>query len=173
MENVLFQYNPWWENRFNTTDLIDRNKYLTVLKDNMANKHIIFLTGLRRVGKTSLMKLLIRHLLKEGIANNKILYLSLDDYILKKSNLFEMLDEFRKIFKLKYDDYFYLFLDEVTYQPDYHQQLKNIYDRFNLKIFATSSSSSLLKDQKALLTGRSITYEVSPLDFSEYKLFKN
>ena len=78
----------------------------------------------------------------------------------------------KKIHKITFEEKIYVFFDEITYQENYHQQLKNLYDKFNIKIFATSSSSSLLRDKKAFLTGRSITLEVKPLDFEEYKLFK-
>jgi predicted AAA+ superfamily ATPase len=67
----------------------------------------------------------------------------------------------------------YLFLDEITFSVDYEQQLKNLYDSGNVKIFASSSSASLLKSQSGLLTGRSITFEVLPLNYSEYLGFKN
>lgn len=172
MENLLYQYNPWWDEDYKLHDIIERTRYIKFLKDNIDNKHIIFLTGLRRVGKTTLMKIVIKELLDHNIDKKKILYVSVDDYLLCKNNIFEILDEYRKIHKLKVDEKIYLFLDEITYQKDYHQQLKNLYDKYNIKIFATSSSSSLLKDKKAFLTGRSITIEVKPLDFEEYKVFK-
>ncbi len=172
MENLLYQYNPWWEEEYKLKDIIERTQYLKLLKENIKNKYIVFLTGLRRVGKTTLIKMIIKELLNRNIDKKKILYISVDDYLLHQKNIFEILDEYRKIHKLKVDEEIYLFLDEITYQKDYHQQLKNLYDKTNIKIFATSSSSSLLKDKKAFLTGRSIIIEVKPLDFEEYKIFK-
>ena len=172
MDDLLYQYNPWWEEDYNLTNIIERNKYLNVLKHNIDTKQIIFLTGLRRVGKTTLMKLLIKELLSKGINKKYILYVSVDDYLLQHKNLFDILDEYKKLHKLRVDEKIYVFFDEITYQKDYHQQLKNLYDKFNIKIFATSSSSSLLRDKKAFLTGRSLTVEINPLDFEEYKLFK-
>ena len=80
MDELLYQYNPWWEGEYNLTHVIEREKYLHVLKENIENKHIIFLTGLRRVGKTTLMKLVIKHLLVKGIESKYILYVSVDDY---------------------------------------------------------------------------------------------
>lgn len=172
MERILIQYNPWWENAFELQGIIERPSYLDILKENLNNDFIIFLTGLRRVGKTTLMKLIIKSLINEGINNKRILYVSLDDYLLKNTNLFEILDEFRKLHKIKYEEKIWIFLDEITYMHDYHQQLKNIHDRMNTKVFASSSSSSLLKDKKAFLTGRAKTIEINPMDFEEYKTFK-
>jgi uncharacterized protein len=172
MDELLYQYNPWWEEEYNLTHVIEREKYLHVLKENIENKHIIFLTGLRRVGKTTLMKLVIKHLLVKRIESKYILYVSVDDYLLKDTTLLEIISEHKKIHKIRTEEKLYVFFDEITYISDYHQQLKNLYDKFDLKVFATSSSSSLLRDKKANLTGRSITLEVEPLDFEEYKLFK-
>lgn len=172
MEELLFQYNPWWEEDYSQKNIIDRPLYTGHLKRQIETKYIVFLTGIRRVGKTTLMKILITHLLKTGVEGRNILYVSLDDYLLLHKNIFDVLEEYRKIHKLKIEEKIFIFLDEITYQENFHQQLKTLYDRENIKIFATSSSSSLLKDKKAFLTGRSVIQEINPLDFTEYKSFR-
>ncbi|WP_020614769.1 ATP-binding protein [Sediminispirochaeta bajacaliforniensis] len=172
IQELLFQYNPWWVGTFSTEGFINRTSYFEKLKKQIDSKPIIFLTGLRRVGKTTLMKILIDYMTKSGIDRNHIFYVSLDDYSLSKMLLSEILIEYRKIHKLSFDEKIYVFFDEITYKDDYHQQLKNIYDNQNVKLFVTSSSSSLLRDKKAFLTGRALTYEVKPLDFNEYLKFK-
>ncbi len=172
MEDLLYQYNPWWEDDFDLKNIFVRSQYINFLKANIENKHIIFFTGLRRVGKTTLIKIIIKELLNQKVDKKNILYVSVDDYLLHNKSLFDILDEYKKIHKIRVEEKIYVFFDEITYQRDYHQQLKNLYDKYNVKIFATSSSSSLLRDKKAFLTGRSIILEVKPLDFEEYKLFK-
>jgi len=52
-------------------------------------------------------------------------------------------------------------------------QLKNLYDAHKVKIYASSSSSTILRSKTAYLTGRNIILEVLPLDFEEYLKFKN
>src|SRR5690606_6248626 len=64
-------------------------------------------------------------------------------------------------------------LDEITYKENFRLQLKNLYDKGNAKVFASSSSASALRDQKGLLTGRERIFEVNPLNFKEYLLFSN
>lgn len=172
MKELLYQYNPWWEEDYKLENIIMRENYMHFLKAHIETRQIIFLTGLRRVGKTTLMKLLIKELLSKGIESRNILYISVDDYLLKDKSLQDILDEHRKIHKLKVEEKLYVFFDEITYIANYHQQLKNLYDKYDLKIYATSSSSSLLRDKQAYLTGRSVTLEVKPLDFEEYKIFK-
>jgi len=63
MEQVFYRYNPWWENNNTLLDnLLDRTESFEFILPNITNKQVIFLTGLRRIGKTSLMKLCIKGL---------------------------------------------------------------------------------------------------------------
>jgi len=99
------------------------------------------------------MKLIIKELIRKGISSKYILYISLDDYLFHQNSIIEIINEYRKLHKLKVEEKIYLFLDEVTYKDNFHIQLKNIYDSQNTKIFAASSSASMLRDKKASLTG--------------------
>ncbi len=173
MKELLYQYNPWWEETFRNENAKPREKYLSELRSYLDFKQIVILTGLRRVGKTTLMKLIIEELITKGVPHRHILYVSLDDYLLHKNSIIEIVNEFRKIHKIKIEEKIYLFLDEVTYKEDFHIQLKNIYDSQNTKIFVASSSASMLRDKKASLTGRAITLEIKPLDLEEYLFFKD
>ncbi|PJB14568.1 MAG: AAA family ATPase [Flavobacteriales bacterium CG_4_9_14_3_um_filter_32_8] len=175
MEKELYRYNPWWENNTNLlTNLLDRNESFEFLLPNITNKQIVFLTGLRRIGKTSLMKLCIKYLINEKKINPiHILYVSMDDFLLLGKTIIEIVEGFKMLHKIKNEQPIYLFLDEITFVDDYELQLKNLYDKGNSKIFASSSSASLLHKQKGYLTGRSITFEVLPLSFEMYLRFKN
>ena len=171
MKDLLYQYNPWWEEAVKNENVKPREKYLRELRKYLNFKQIVILTGLRRVGKTTLMKLIIEELIAKGIDSKHVLYVSLDDYLLHKNNIIEIINEFRKVHKIKIEEKIYLFLDEVTYKKDFHVQLKNIYDSQNTKIFVASSSASMLRDKKASLTGRAIPLEIKPLDLEEYLFF--
>jgi len=171
MKDLLYQYNPWWEEPFKNENIKPREKYLKELRRYFDFRQIVILTGLRRVGKTTLMKLIIEELIDKGVEPKRILYVSLDDYLLHKNNILEIINEFRKVHKIKIEGKIYLFLDEVTYKDGFHVQLKNIYDSQNTKLFVASSSAAILRDKKASLTGRAITIEVKPLDLKEYLFF--
>ena len=173
MEDILYQYNPWWEEVVVNPDVKPRERYLGRLRNYLHNKQIITLTGLRRVGKTTLMKLIVGELIKSGILPRHIFYVSLDDYLLQRHSIIQIVDEFRTLHKLRREEKIYLFLDEVTYKEEFHIQLKNIYDSQNAKIFAASSSASMLRDKKAGLTGRAIALEIKPLSLDEYLFFKD
>ena len=172
MEAILYKSNPWWENDF-IFEGYEREHYLTQLHEVLTNSDIVFLTGLRRVGKSSLMKNFIAQLIQNyHIDPKEIFYISLDLYVLDGYSIGEIVNEYRKIHKLSSSQKIYLFLDEVTSKENYQQELKNFYDLENMKIFASSSSASLLKDTNAYLTGRERTIEVMPLNFKEYLQFK-
>jgi uncharacterized protein len=173
MEELFYEFNPWWEEGYKLIG-IKRNRYLSFLESNFNNKDVILLTGLRRVGKSTLLKQLIFSLINDhNIDVKKILYLSLDSFSFRDKSISDLVREFRKINNLKINEKVYLFFDEVTYKDSFKEELKNLYDLGNSKIFATSSSANKLIDKKALLTGRSRVLEVKPLDFQEFLLFRN
>lgn len=174
MEQLLFRFNPWWEEEHFTGGLIEREKTRKLLTQQLDNKQVVFITGLRRIGKSSLMKLLISYLIeKKGVDKRHVLYVSLDNYLLAKNNILEIVEQFMKIQKIKFGEKLYLFFDEITHKADFEIQLKNLYDSYNAKIFASSSSAGLMKKRKELLTGRHTTFELMPLDFEEYLHFKH
>lgn len=173
MEDILYRYNPWWEGGFDLKGAIERPAGLDFLTRNFSSPGVVFLSGLRRVGKTTLLKLFIKNLIdSKKVTAEKIFYVSLDDYLLSKKSIIEIVQEYRKTHKLSYKEKVVLFLDEVAFKDDFELQLKNLYDSQAVKIYASSSSASILKSKKAYLTGRNMVYEVSPLNFSEYLEFK-
>jgi hypothetical protein len=174
MEEILYRYNPWWEAKFSLPGIIERPAILNLMKKHFASSQIVFLTGLRRVGKTTLFKLFIKHLIeKEKINPSRIFYVSLDDYLLAKKSILEIVEEFRKTQKIRFREKVFLFLDEIGYRENFELQLKNLYDSQNVKIYASSSSATVMRSKKSYLTGRNIIVEVLPLDFKEYLKFKN
>lgn len=172
MDDLLYQYNPWWEGHLDATGVRPRPAQLRKITSLISQKRAVFLTGLRRVGKTTLVKLLANKLIHDGIDSHTILYVSMDDYLLHGASIVDIVSAFRRIHKLSVDQSVFLLFDEITYKPDYPQQLKNLIDRERVTVLATSSSSSLFRDQRAFLTGRSATIEIQPLTLAEYLDFK-
>lgn len=171
LQEELYNFNPWWEEEYKP-DLIPREKFLNHFRTSESRKEIVIITGLRRVGKSSLMKLFIQELANR-IAPNKIFYVSLDSIAIENYSVHYLVREFRKIHQLKRSEKIYLFFDEAAYRENINQELKSLYDNENVKIYVSSSSAAILRDKKALLTGRTKIIEVLPLDFYEYLKFKN
>lgn len=167
----LYRQNPWWEEP-PSFDFIERAFYLDLLKGQLEKKDIVFVVGLRRVGKTTLFRMLVEYLLS-AVTPENILYVTLDSYNLGDSSVHDILEEYRKEHKLKRSEKIFLFLDEITYKDDFSRELKNLYDLENIKIFAGSSSSASIVGKKSYLTGRSRMVEILPLNFEEFLLFKN
>ena len=174
MEELFYRYNPWWEDEFRLSGVVERLIPLQRLEQSLNKKEVVFITGLRRVGKSTLMKLLIKKMIEaHSVKPEHIFYISLDDYRLTRKTILEIVEEYRRVHSLSFRQKVYLFFDEVTYHKDYEQQLKNLFDSQNVKIFASSSSASILKSKKPFLTGRNVLIEVLPLNFREYLQFKN
>lgn len=174
LEHIFYQYNPWWEAAFSLESIIKREKVLSTLYPLLEKPDIVMLTGLRRVGKTITMKCLIEYLIShKKVPSSHCLYIRMDDYQLSPLSLLDVIDAYRQTMRISVREQCYVFFDEITYIPDFQRQLKNIYDRGNVKCIVSSSSSSVLKDDSAYLTGRKRIVEINPLDFDEYLQFKN
>ncbi len=171
MLSFLYRFNPWWDGDFPFSFIV-RERYLKRLKRLLNTKDVVYITGLRRSGKTTIMKMLIKELLDSGIAPGRVFYVSLDFYGIEGMSIIDIVEEFMKIQKISFSEKSYLFLDEVAYKENFAVQLKNLYDLYNVKVFASSSSSSILRLGKSFLTGRERVIEVMPLDFLEYLSFK-
>ena len=143
MEQILYRYNPWWEKEFKIEKFFARPEVFKNLADNLSGRQVVILTGLRRVGKTTLMKQMVDYLINEKKVDPRLIfYASLDDYLLADKNLLEIIEAYRKIHKLSFSKKVFLFLDEITYQKNFAIQLKNIYDQQNAKLYVSSSSAS-------------------------------
>jgi len=145
---------------------------LNVLFENIDNDKIIGLIGSRQVGKSSVLYLLIRHLLRERkISANDIFYFNLDD--LKLHELFQNIPDFLNFIGKSSQKRRYIFIDEAQRLSNPGLFLKEIYDlKFNLKIFFTGSSHLELKSKtREYLVGRARTFELQRLSFQEYLQF--
>lgn len=171
METELYKQNPWWEGKFEI-DSVSREEYLTKLIQNLDNREILFLTGLRRVGKTTIIKQLIAKLLDKKIVPSDILYVSLDSFNLAEFSINEIMKKYREIHKKSVREKVYLFFDEVVEKDNFEQELKSLYDSENVKIICSSSKATLMMDKRAYLTGRTKTIEILPLTFQEFLFFK-
>jgi len=145
---------------------------LNVLFENIDNDKIIGIIGSRQVGKSSVLYLLIRHLLQERkISANDIFYFNLDD--LKLHELFQNIPDFLNFIGKSSQKRRYIFIDEAQRLSNPGLFLKEIYDlKFNLKIFFTGSSHLELKSKtREYLVGRARTFELQRLSFQEYLQF--
>jgi len=169
MIEILKKWNPW-EKDIDTG--IKRKSYLKKIYPYMERKEVLVLKGIRRCGKSTMVKQIISVLIKEGIDKKQVLYLNLEEYAfadnLKISLFDEVLESYKEYSKNKKRVYF--FIDEVQKIPSWEKWIRTKYDlNENIKFVITGSSASLLsKELSTLLTGRNISFTIMPLSFNEY-----
>ena len=158
----------FWQKTIEKDELKDRSLVKTI---DYKSKEIIDLIGPRRSGKSSILKLIIKYL---NLKNN-YLFINFEDPFFIENNKPHIIEEFISVFK----EYFnpelkYLFLDEIQEIEQWESAVRKLRDSEEFKIFITGSSSSLLSGEiSTLLTGRHLSYQVFPLSFSEFLIFKN
>ncbi len=173
----LVGFNPWWESGKVSDELLKpfrRLKFDTYF-DSLKDKRILCITGLRRVGKTTLMYQLIQELLKETDPKN-ILYVSFDNVELKsmQNPVKKVLEAYIELQNKDLEEgKFFVFFDEIHYCKDWSFELKNYFDqKYPIKfIISGSSSTSLYKLSSESLVGRITISPLYPFSFKEYQLF--
>jgi len=180
--DILTKQNPWWIRRNAIEEDEDIKKWksgkrrwvpeiLEKIELRPFSLHFIF--GPRQVGKTTLLKLLIMKLLKEGIDEKRIFYFRCD-----KLSDFKELDEviktyleFRETYGIKNS---FIFLDEITFPREWFRTIKFYVDTGDFKrdvLILTGSLSMHLKREVELFPGRrgfGKNYTMLPLSFREF-----
>lgn len=137
---------------------------------------VVTLAGIRRSGKTFILYETMRRLEAQGIDRRRLIYLNFEDDRLlpiRSRELDLILRSHEELYPQVVGQRKYLFLDEVQNVPTWETYVRRLHDTENVQIFVTGSSSHLLTRELATaLRGRSISYEVFPLSFAEFLLFK-
>ena len=126
------------------------------------------ITGIKRCGKTFLLRTIIEELKEKGVSDKDIIYIRLDVPPYNNLTLSEQLDNLIKE-SITDHDFKYLFIDEVQNVKDFEKVIDGYRALGNMSIFITGSNSYLLSGELVTkLTGRKIEIEVFPLNFYEY-----
>lgn len=170
---VLESWNFW--NKNIDTGII-RENYLKRLLDLAATKQIVAITGIRRSGKSTLMKQFIKKLIEQGEDKRSFLYINFEEP--KFSDLLS-LDFLQKIYEayieiLKPNSTPYILLDEVHRVPKWEKFVRGLHEKKEAQIIVSGSTSQLLsKEIGSLLTGRWVNLNVNPLNLLEFLNFNN
>lgn len=166
---MLEVFNPWWKSGEVSTELAPdykRRAFEEVMRL-LPARQVTVISGLRRVGKSTLMHQAIRQLLEKTPAAS-ILYFSFDE---RADSILDVLEGYQKLAGVDWrGEKCFLFLDEIQKLGNWSNKLKIIYDRFhNLKITVSGSSSfQLEREARANLAGRHFSVSVDPLEFREF-----
>lgn len=152
---------------------LERNSYLNKLIEFKDTEFIKVITGVRRSGKSSILRLFEQHLLSSNIDKSQIIFINFEhpdfqNYLDDKS-LYEYL--------LKYTTenkkYYFLF-DEIQEVDSWQKLINGLRLKFECDIYITGSNANLLSGElSTYLSGRYVEIKVMPLSFKEFLVFKN
>lgn len=148
--------------------MIQRKAYLNQLKSWKDQNIIKVITGIRRSGKSTLLKMFREELLREGVDPSQIISINFEEME------YEDLLDYKKLYAYIKDNVtdgkmLYLFLDEIQNVPFYEKVVDSFHVKENIDIYITDSNSYLFSGQLATyLSGRYIEISILPLSFKEF-----
>jgi len=178
--DVLYEYNPWWKSsEFHIPKY--RTKWFDSLASAMDSQNIEIVYGPRQVGKTVLMKQVVKHLIEhEHVSPHNIMYISMDhtsiDMICPEP-VKDIIDVYSTFVKPSGSEKAYIFLDEIQTIANWSNYLKQFHDLQSPLKFTVSGSSGteIEKGGSESLIGRSrlrLMLQWKFADYVNYSLFK-
>lgn len=147
---------------------IDRDNYLSILKNFKDQQIIKVISGIRRCGKSTLLEIYQDYLINNGVSKNQIISINFEnaDYeeLQDRKKLYEYIKS--KLVKGKKT---YIFLDEIQNVYEFEKTVNSLFINKEVDLYITGSNAYLLSSELAtLLTGRYIEIKMLPLSFKEY-----
>lgn len=148
--------------------MVQRSQYMDKIKKLRDRQVIKVVTGVRRCGKSTLLKQFQKYLLESGVTSEQIIDINFEDV----NN--EFLLDYHKLHdyvtgRLQSGRITYIFLDEVQNVTDFQKAVDSLYIRENTDIYITGSNAHMLSGELAtLLSGRYVEIPMLPLSFAEY-----
>lgn len=171
--NILKDWNFWNDVPRET---YTRKSYEVEVTKKAATKEILFIKGVRRSGKSTLLLNHIKSLLASGVPKEQILFINLEDPRFATNLTLQLLDAIKESYKyyINPKEKPYIFLDEIQNIDNFEKWLVKEYELKTSYLFATGSNSKLLsREIGSSLSGRYLDVLVYPLSFKEFLSFKN
>lgn len=161
--------NRHWNEGFFYSYPFERKLFSTLVQT-LQQKFILSCIGLRRTGKTTLLKQLIDHLIQQKVPRHHLFYYTFDD----PAELEEVVNEFLKASSLSLGAQpLYFFLDEIQKLDNWQNKVKIFYDHYpNIKFIVSGSSSLFIRKGAESLAGRLQEFILHPLSFEEFLRYK-
>ena len=152
--------------------LKNRDIYLDKLISFQDTEPVKIITGIRRCGKSSLLKLMIQHLKNHGIKDNQIIEMNFESHDFKNMSSDDVYDYVKNHKNTK--NRTYLFFDEIQRISGWEEAVNSFRVDFDCDIYITGSNSYLLSSEySTYLSGRYIELKMLPLSFSEFLYFND
>lgn len=152
--------------------MINRNIYIERLRLFIGKPHIKIITGIRRSGKSTVLKLLTEELIKTEVKASEIIYLNFESFanshLTSAKSLYEDVKK-----KIKTSKKYYLLLDEIQEVHQWEKAVNSFLADFDVDIYITGSNSHLLSSElSTFLAGRYVEIPIYTLSFDEFLDFK-
>jgi len=176
IKSYIRKANPWWDEDYKFDfSYKEREAYKEIAKY-LPQRQIVALTGLRRVGKTTLMLKVIKEKIKQGFPRKNIFYFSFDEF--SNIRIMDLVDIYGELIaKMNKSEKYIFVLDEVQKIKSWSEQIKVIYDLnldLNLKFIVSGSESLFIrKKSRESLAGRIYEFRINPMTFKEFLDFKD
>ncbi|MCK5278558.1 MAG: ATP-binding protein [Cyclobacteriaceae bacterium] len=169
--------NNFWDDNLPDNGHI-RKEYLIRINDFIGSKLIKVLTGQRRVGKSYILRQIIRNLTDTGIKPENIFYLNKEFTDFDDVTNYKELEDLISLYKQKLNPKgkIYIFIDEIQYINSWEKLINSYSQNYvdDYELFITGSNSQLLSGELAsLLSGRYIQFLILPFSYYEYIEIKN
>ena len=153
--------------------MIERKEYLDELRSWKHEQVIKVVTGIRRCGKSTLLRQYQKELLDNGVLPEQIISVNFEEleyeHLLDYKVLYQYIKE-----RLCQDKMTYIFLDEIQKVESFEKVVDSLYVKENTDIYITGSNAYMLSgDLATLLTGRYVEISMLPFSFKEYMNFSN
>lgn len=153
--------------------MIERPMYIERIMAYVDTPFVKILTGVRRCGKSTILKMIMEKLQTERqVAQEQIVSYRFDSMEYDDMTAKQMYTELKA--HLVADKKTYLFLDEVQEVKGWEKVVNSLASDFNVDIYVTGSNSRMMSSEiSTYLTGRYIAFHIYTLSFAEYLLFKS
>ena len=137
---------------------------------------IISLLGPRRAGKTYCLFFIMQQLHK-NVERSKLVYINFEDdrlFPLELKDMDSLLQAYFEMYPTHKDKKVWFFFDEIQEVENWEKFIRRVWDTENCRIYITGSSSKLLsREISTTLRGRTLPYEIFPLNFNEFLRFND
>ena len=149
--------------------MIKRNLYLEEIKKYMNKPLIKVITGMRRSGKSMILKLIQEELKNDGIDEKNIIYINFESLIFMDIKNFETLYKYIIEKTDNISGKIYILLDEIQEVKGWEKAINSFLVDLDVDIYITGSNANLLSSELATyIAGRYIEIKIYPLSFQEY-----
>ena len=153
-------------------NMINRPMYMDKIMPYVDTPFVKILTGVRRCGKSTILKLIMEQLRERGIPESRIVSYRFDSMEYEGMTSKEMYADIKS--RIAADGKTYLFLDEVQEITNWEKVVNSLNTDFDVDIYVTGSNSRMMSSEIATyLTGRYVAFRIYTLSFAEYLEFKS